>query len=353
MKDKIIALGFTGFISLVLIINILTPDKAFSLSERRSLEGRPQWTRQDVFSGDFFEDFNQYSLDQFMFRDPLRTLKHGFAYYVLGQKDINGIYYGQGHIFKEVTASKDSQDHFLKYIQAVEGRYFKGNKVYFAMIPDKAYYGEHMFKPDDQALAAYLKEGLPSIINIDLIDSLSLGDYYQTDPHWRQDKLEDVMKTLSDAMGFETYKDLEQVVLEDFKGAYYSQGPLYRGHEDLSYLYHEDFNHVEVLNYEKSNVLYSVDKIKGMDPYDVFLGGASPLIELTNPRSKTEAELIIFRDSFSSSIGPLFLKHYRKVTLVDTRYMPVEALEDYIEVKDQDVLMMYASLMIQSSYGLK
>ena len=64
-------------------------------------------------------------------------------------------------------------------------------------------------------------------------------------------------------------------------------------------------------------------------------------------------ELIIFRDSFGSSITPLILTGYSKVTLVDTRYMSPKLINQYIKFANQDILFMYSTLIINNSSSLK
>ena len=77
--------------------------------------------------------------------------------------------------------------------------------------------------------------------------------------------------------------------------------------------------------------VYMLDRFGGLDGYDVFLGGAQSLLTIQCPNAKTDKELIIFRDSFGSSISPLFLGAYSKITVVDLRYINSALLGDYID----------------------
>ena len=38
-------------------------------------------------------------------------------------------------------------------------------------------------------------------------------------------------------------------------------------------------------------------------------------------KADTEKELVIFRDSFGSSISPLLINYYSKITIIDNRYI--------------------------------
>ena len=79
----------------------------------------------------------------------------------------------------------------------------------------------------------------------------------------------------------------------------------------------------------------------------------SALISIENPNAKTDRELVMFRDSFGSSIAPLLAEDYAKITLVDIRYLPVERIGNYINFKDQDVLFLYSTSVLNHSETLK
>lgn len=79
-----------------------------------------------------------------------------------------------------------------------------------------------------------------------------------------------------------------------------------------------------------------------MDKYDIFLSGPTPLISIENKKAQTDKELLLFRDSFGSSIAPLLIENYSKITLIDLRYISNELLEKYIDFNNQDVLFLYS-----------
>ena len=61
----------------------------------------------------------------------------------------------------------------------------------------------------------------------------------------------------------------------------------------------------------------------------------------------------MFRDSFASSIVPLLVPYYKKITLIDNRYISSSNYLDLIEFNDQDILFMYSTLFINDSSSLK
>ena len=103
----------------------------------------------------------------------------------------------------------------------------------------------------------------------------------------------------------------------------------------------------------KTTGVYDLEKLSGRDPYDVYLSGAAALLTIENPQGQPGRELIVLRDSFGSSMIPLLLQGYEKVTVVDTRYLSADLLGNYIEFSGQDVLFLYSTLILNSSMTLK
>ena len=85
----------------------------------------------------------------------------------------------------------------------------------------------------------------------------------------------------------------------------------------------------------------------------MYLSGAAALLTIENPAGIPGKELIVFRDSYGSSLIPLLVKDYAKVTVIDTRYVAPVLLEKLVEFKGQDVLMLYSTLLLNSSFSLK
>ena len=93
-----------------------------------------------------------------------------------------------------------------------------------------------------------------------------------------------------------------------------------------------------------------------MDSYDVFLSGATPLLTITNKEATTDRELILFRDSFGSSIAPLIIENYQKITMIDLRYIGskyLASINDIDFTDNSDVLFLYSVPIINNSFTLK
>ena len=339
-----------------------SPEKELSVSERRPLAGKPELSAGAVFSGNYMEDFEDYSLDQFPFRDSFRRLKAWFHYSVLGQRDNNGIYVYQGYAAKqEYPLNETSVAHALNRFQTLYETYLTQSNVYMAVVPDKGYYlaeqSGHLAMDYDR-LYELVEIGMPWAAQVDLRDSLSAGDYYRTDTHWRQEKLLDAAGVLCQALGIAPPKaeDYTRTALErPFYGVYYGQAALPMEPDTLYLLESTLLENCTVYDYEtgKTGSVYDRNKLESQDLYDVFLSGARSLLTIENPDGDPDRELIVFRDSFGSSMVPLLVQGYGKVTLVDIRYIRMELLGEYLDFAGKDVLLLYSTLVLNNRAAIK
>ena len=125
--------------------------------------------------------------------------------------------------------------------------------------------------------------------------------------------------------------------------------------ETVSYLTSDTIESAVVTNFEtnRTGAVYDMEKAAGKNPYEMFLSGSVSLLTIENPNAKTDRELVIFRDSFASSLAPLLLDGYAKITLVDIRYLPSVRLGSFLTFTDQDVLFLYSAPVLNNSDTLK
>ena len=56
---------------------------------------------------------------------------------------------------------------------------------------------------------------------------------------------------------------------------------------------------------------------------------------------------------FGSSITPLLMEYYSRITVVDIRYMASSLLDQYVDFTDADVLFLYCTSMFNAGATLK
>ena len=150
-------------------------------------------------------------------------------------------------------------------------------------------------------------------------------------------------------------RDTLTALEKPFYGVYYGQAALPMESETLYYLDSDLLRQCSVYDYEtgKTGSVYDLSKLESRDLYDIFLSGARSLLTIENPNATSDRELIVFRDSFGSSMVPLLVQDYAKVTLVDIRYIHPDLLAEYIDFHGQDVLMLYSTLILNNSAALR
>ena len=336
-----------------------SPAEAVSDSERRPLAQRPAITLKSVSNGSFMKDFESFALDQFPFRDGFRTVKSLFHQYVLGHSDNNGIYLHDGYAVKqEYPLNMDSVNHALKQFNHIYEKCLTASDVYLAVVPDKGYYLAEkagQLSMDYEALFSMMEDGMPWARPIDLTGSLSAEDYYRTDTHWRQENLQEAAEVLCEALGVSTHSASLEVLDRPFYGVYYGQAALPMAPDTMYFRKSNLLDSCWVYDHEtgKYGRIFDLSKQDSRDLYDIFLSGARALLTIENPHGKQDKELIVFRDSFGSSMVPLLAADYSKVTLVDTRYISSDLLDQFIEFKGQDVLFLYSTLILNNSSAIK
>ena len=137
--------------------------------------------------------------------------------------------------------------------------------------------------------------------------------------------------------------------LGDFYGTYYGQLTTNIKPDTLYTLTSHTIDTSSVYNYESQKFGPVYTNETSSDRYDTYLYGATPLIRIDNPESTTNRELLLFRDSFGSSLAPLLIENYSSITLIDLRYISSNLLDKYIEFNNQDVLFIYSTLILNQN----
>lgn len=352
---------FACFLGLGFFLCILFPKEDYSYSERRKLAKMPELSLDSVLSGRFMTDFDSYAQDQFPFRESFRKLKAFSATEVFQRKDNHGIYETEGYASAmEYPVNEKSLERASQRFRYIYDKYLsEENKVYLCVIPDKNCFlapKSGYLSMDYPSFEKAMAKKMDFARNISITHLLEQEDYYKTDTHWRQERITDVAAYLAECMGISLKQDYQQkTAASDFLGVYAGQSALNLAPEPLYYLTNDAIEQSVVYNYEtgKTQSVYDLSRVGGKDPYEIFLSGSVSLLTVENPLASSSKELVLFRDSFGSSIAPLLLEGYSKITLVDIRYIHPDYLEQYVDFADCDVLFLYSTLVLNNSDTLK
>ena len=331
------------------LLHLALPDREVSRSERRRLAQLPP------LSSGFSDKLEEYMLDQFPLREQLRTVNSLVRLYGLGQADIHGIYLQGGGAFRMDGPLQEKQvRHAAAVFSAVQEKYFPSLPAHYVIVPDKNAKAE-TGRPrlDTEALRGIVRDALPGMTEIDIWDLLSADDYYKTDPHWRQERLLPVAAAICEALGADAPGTFTEKTLSPFYGAYYGQAALPMAPDTLTYLESADTKAAEVTGPELDGAqpVYRPELLDGTDGYDVFLSGAQAVLTVTSPNVHNGRHLVLFRDSFGSSLAPLLLGSFERITLVDLRYISAARLADYADLSDATDVLYLCSTAVWNNGG--
>ena len=362
MKNKVL-LGIMMILFLGFSVFALgEKDHDISVSEKRRLQSFPQISTESLLSGRFMKEFDKYAVDQFPMRELFRRLNALTVMNIMHQKDKQGLYlFDDVASVMEYPMDENSLSHASAVFRKIYERYLKEQEVhlFFSIIPDKNCYLQDKYDilaMDYPLLVDTMKKETEYMTFIDIRSLLELDDYYDTDPHWKQEKIIDVALLLAEEMGASISGAFDEYVANNaFCGTYCGQSAGLISSEKLRYLSNDIIEKCIVYDYENNRKIpvYDMEKAKGRDPYEFFLSGSLSYITLENPYAETEKELVVFRDSFASSLSPLLVEGYAKITLIDIRYLQSDQLEKLIEFKNQDVLFIYSTSVLNHSETLK
>jgi len=350
VREIIICVIFIGFIGTFFVLNFVIPQPAVLVSERRIPARFPDLSMDTIMSGMFMSGFDDYAADRFVFRDAFRML-HAFQILdVYQQTDKSGLYrcnaVGIGEFRRVDTTSFRQTSERIQRAAALVAA--SDVNVYYSIVPDKSVFAERYYPGFDLSVAEpILFEVLGDYQYIRVMESLTADMFYKTDLHWDQSMISGVTSHLLSSMGANSVlSNFPLVTVGEWNGVYAGQLALPVSPDIMTYvdvpglrvMYLND----RTLEFEEGP-LYDLSRFGGVDPYDLFLRGPQPLITIENP-SAPERELYLFRDSFGSSLAPLMMEAYSKITIIDLRYINLQILDQFVEFSaGADALFIFSS----------
>ena len=247
MKNKIFVILFIIIIFGLGFFSIILKDREVSSFERRKLTTFPN------LDENFTNNLEDYLLDQFPFRNKLINLKSIINRKVLNNLENNNVYVLDDNIFeKNYPLDEEKTLKFAQKINSIiENKEDKSN-IYYSIIPDKSYFldGEKYLKLDYDKMYETVQNNLNANY-IDITRGLVLEDYYKTDIHWKQENIEKIAKQILNRLG-KDYEEKEYIEksYNEFYGASYSKAGLDLKPDTLKYLYHKEFENIDITHLE-------------------------------------------------------------------------------------------------------
>lgn len=249
-----------------------------------------------------------------------------------------------------------SIDKFAAKLQNIRSTYLGGAaNVAWSIVPDKSNFAQDRVTEylDHASMVSRAKSGLSGMSYVEIGNTLSLDSYLLTDGHWKQEHIVSAANKLASAFGFSVSKGaFSQKTANGFGGDYAK----YSGTtEAISWMESAHTAATVCDNFQNPGrtAVYDAGLLKSNSPYDLFSGGPTPLVTLKNSAVESGKRLILFRDSFGSSMAPLLLGGYSEIVLVDLRYMASNLIPQYVDANGADVLFLFSARVVNNSAMLR
>ncbi len=303
-----------------------TPDRAFSENENRYLQLTPRLTWDNVMSGKFMTDTENYTSDQIILRD-VWTAARSLLQRAEGKEDISSTYLGaDGRYFAKVTDDSFDWAGLAKNAGYIRDFFdANGDKACTALIvpnpggvlsdklPENA-----PFYDEDRAFAA-LSDTLGGAL-LDTRQALSAVDdpYYHTDHHWTTMGAQAAYEQWAAATGHAVRHYGLTLASDHFRGTLYSKVLLPDSVYDSVY-YAPEITVDSVVCDGEDGTLYDLSALEQKDKYELFLGGNYGRAVITTG-VENGRHLLLVKDSFANSFVPFLTGDYETITMIDLRY---------------------------------
>lgn len=354
---KSLTLMFLLFIFSVMILNIMVPDKEFSVEENRKLKTKPEFSVDNLFYNRFTSKYEKYVADQFILRNFWINVKSSTEI-LTGKKENNDVYLGDDDylIAKFKKPDKDNLDEKLKAINNFSNENNKLSK-YIMLVPNKIKVLQDKlpeFAPVENQLEYINKfySGLEKDIKtINVFDTLNKNKdkyiYYKTDHHWTSEGAYYAYLEFCKSSGI-TPKDSSsydiQKVNNEFYGTLYSRAGVKNIDSDTINVYLPKNPEDVLINYleekKKCASLYNSSSLNTKDKYSAFLGGNHPIIKIST-MSDSVKKLLVIKDSYANCFIPFLTSHFSDIIVVDLRYYSDDVNTLIKDYNITDVLMLY------------
>ena len=372
-----VLVAFTLFFAGLFLLDLVTPDRAYSELENTTLSQRPGLSSVSADGlNKFFTAYTKYVKDQVAGRDNWVALQSTVETKVMQKEQSGGILLGkQQMMFPRTYGLVSSETRTLpKNTAALEAlcqRY--PGKVNVMLVPAaSAIYPENV-----PAGAPLLDEGcyLDSLSDavqaaggrfVDVRQTLTAHKdeyiYYRTDHHWTSLGAYYAYCAAAKTLGYSAYT-LDQFNIEtassSFRGTLYSK-TLDNGvtPDSIDYFHLASGGpkvKMTVFDGTKETVydsLYVRSYLDVKDKYSSFTGSNSPIVTIETDVDNGK-NLLLIKDSYAHSLVPFLANHYSKITMVDMRYINVD-LGRLIDLSEyQQAMFMYNAVTFSSDLTIK
>lgn len=359
-KHVNIFLIFTVMIVMLIMIigSAVLPDRDKSDNENRFLTQAPAFNAEDILSGEFQSQLEEYLSDQVIGRERWVKIRSTVLKSV-GYSDINGVYVlDDGRLIERKTQAdfkaagfKSNLDQIVEMDRKVSE---SGAEIRVMLVPTAAYSYRNeanLSTNFDEGEALDLARETLGDMYVDLKDAFVPdkdhrdGYYYKTDHHWNYDGAMKGALLFRDALGLKEKDYVPKELTKDFKGTLYSKVLLSELVRDSIYAPEGSFEtDVTVkIGDDVYDSVYFMDRLENKDKYEVFFGGNYGRVDITNNEegASRKPKLLIIKDSYANSFVPFIMEDFSVITMVDPRYFRESAADLAMDGEYDQVLVLF------------
>lgn len=375
----------------VSLVTVILPKKDMSENENRSLAKFPSVVNtkkletaknpRDVWDSvkwkyignrdgkAFKDDFEKYLCDHLAGRELWVKASNGIQR-LSGKDEINGVYTVEDQMVQTFrTYDADSVNDSIEAMNKFAER-FPDKEMFFMLAPTAQEFFAAKI-PSYVGLMSqktFIDDCYKKIENITEIDCRSFLAsnsseylYYRTDHHWTSLGAFCAYQSGAKALGYTAYGfgsfNIE-TASNDFRGTLYSKTlddsitpdtiDYYILAQNEPKVTLTSINGAEVKKYDS---LYVRDYLEVKDKYSGFTGSNVPVVTIETDVD-TDKTLLIVKDSYAHSLVPFLSKHYKKITMVDMRYINTD-LNRVVKLDEySQVLFMFNVISFAEDNGL-
>ncbi|MDB8791082.1 hypothetical protein PN398_10115 [Romboutsia sp. 1001216sp1] len=377
-KARYIIIPFLSIVFGFFILNIITPEKKYSIAENRNLDKKP--TLKDIEDREFASKFESYYNDQFVLRDEMISINKR-SEVKLNKTKVGNYYLVEDNwilgMFPKLLSEKQLDDYSNAINELSEISYSLGKDVYYTMMPHKTNILKHLYPKyvDNTENIDINKSEFRSRLESDIVTYIDMDEYmlsnfrqdeleklyFKTDHHWTSIGAFENFKMMASRMElglsqdeldkhFDRYKTTT-VKNKNFIGSYNQNlDMLVEEEEYINYAYIDNTQYTYEINGKKKKeeeVIATSRNDKEWDYGGAYIRGAQTnILNIKNEDALVDKKILIFRDSYQAPTTWLFADLFSEVEIADPRNIDKidKTYKEIIEESNSDIVMfMYNS----------
>ena len=352
--NKVIIAMFISIIFIIGVSSIIIKDKEFSDNENKVMAKLPSFNIDDLLSGKYNKDVENYFSDHIVLRDSFISYKT-LTEIAMGKKDNSRVYFGEDNMLMEIhkkidyNVLKENTDIINKYNDFLNTKY-NVNMDLMIVNTKTSIYSERLPQyanvNNENKVIKYINENTNTKnINVSntLIKNKNKDIYFDLDHHWNSYGAYLAYLEYAKIKGYETKKYTKEIVNNNFYGSLYSKAinPLLKPDKvDIVDINKDIKYNITYDRLKTTSNVYEYSNLDKKDKYTFYLDGNHAEVTI-NTNNKNNKTMVIFKDSFAHTFIPFLVKDYEKIIILDLRYIGVDLNLYFKENNVTDVLMLY------------